>query len=73
MKSLKNLLVNKGKLVITLRYGEFNDARTSYPVSINEVLRLAELNGLSIILQTTQTEDKLGRSDVTWQTVVIEN
>lgn len=73
INSLKNLLVNKGKLVITLRYGEFNDARTAYPVSINEVQRLAELNGLSIILQTAQTEDKLGRSDVAWQTVVIEN
>lgn len=71
MKTLASLLSAGGQLVITLRYGEFNDGRTAFPLSANEVCHLGNQSGLSVLLKTDLTEDQLGRGDVAWQTVVL--
>jgi 2-polyprenyl-3-methyl-5-hydroxy-6-metoxy-1,4-benzoquinol methylase len=61
-------------LVITLRHGDFSDGRSSYPVSVGEVLDLIQQQQLplSSVLTTHLDADALGRSDVLWQTVVLK-
>lgn len=71
MKTMASLLSAGGRLVVTLRHGEFNDGRTAFPVRADEVCQLGEQSGLSVVLKTDLTDDQLGRSDVVWQTVVL--
>jgi 2-polyprenyl-3-methyl-5-hydroxy-6-metoxy-1,4-benzoquinol methylase len=68
---LNNLLSDKGKLVITLRHGEFNDDRVSYPLSVSEVKVLAKKTTMSVLLETPLSSDELGRGNVQWQTIVL--
>lgn len=72
MNIMVNLLSDKGKLIITLRHGSFSDIRTAYTVSAQELSELAQRNGLSVLLSTSIENDKLGRGNVAWQTVVLE-
>jgi SAM-dependent methyltransferase len=72
MQSFAALLENRGKLVITLRHGKFSDARTSFPISVDEVIELGATNGLNVILQTQLNTDQLGRDNLAWQTLVLE-
>ncbi len=69
-RKLANLLNPGGKLVITLRHGEFTDERTAFPVSIDEINRFAAQQGLVSELNTENEHDALKRSNVSWQTVV---
>lgn len=71
MQSISCLLNASGKLVITLRHGEFTDGRSSFPVSTDEVIALAKYNGLRVLLTTDMNNDQLGRGEVVWQTVVL--
>lgn len=72
MQNMSSLLNVGGKLVITLRHGEFTDGRVAYPLSADEVIALAKECDLSVILKTELNSDQLGRGDVVWQTVVLE-
>ncbi|WJG08084.1 class I SAM-dependent methyltransferase [Aliiglaciecola sp. LCG003] len=71
-RKLSTLLKPNGKLVISLRHGECHDERVMYEVSTSEQAQLASKFGLSYELATSQiAKDKLGRDDVSWQTVVL--
>lgn len=72
MQQMSSLLNAGGRLVITLRHGAFNDARTAFSVSADEVCQLAEKNNLAVLLITDLAIDQLGRGDVAWQTLVLE-
>lgn len=69
---LSELLSKDGRLVITLRYGEFTDGRISYPVSADECVELGQAFNLNKCLITANVSDTMGRSEVTWQTVVLQ-
>lgn len=71
---LSQLLASKALLIITLRHGGFNDGRSYYPVSSDEVLRLIDNYQLPLspLLITDLETDTLGRCDVLWQTVVLK-
>ncbi|GEA22216.1 hypothetical protein VH1807_contig00022-0163 [Vibrio harveyi] len=69
-RKLSNLLAPNGRLVISLRHGEFTDGRKAYPVSVQELEQLAKNNALTV-RQVSDSKDQLKRDDVYWQTVVI--
>jgi len=69
--SMVELLAEKGRVVITLRHGEFGDGRTSYVVSLAELEQLAQRLDL-VVCHVEDTEDGLSRTGLTWQTVVLE-
>ena len=69
-RKLANLLNPGGKLVITLRHGPFTDARTAFPVSIDEIFAFAAQQGLVGKVAEDKGTDVLQRPDVYWQTVV---
>ncbi|MDN3652347.1 class I SAM-dependent methyltransferase [Thalassotalea ponticola] len=71
MQNMSSLLNHSGRLVITLRYGEFADGRVAYPVSAAEVTELAHGHGLKVLRETDVRRDQLGRGDVIWQTLVL--
>ncbi|NRA54490.1 MAG: methyltransferase domain-containing protein [Gammaproteobacteria bacterium] len=71
IRKLANLLKPGGKLVISLRHGPSGDERVMHQVSVDELTTLAKTVGLFPILITGNDSDKLGRSEVTWQTVVL--
>lgn len=69
-RKLSNLLSPNGKLVISLRHGEFNDGRQSYLVSLEELEVFAKDNALQVQF-VSDSSDSLQRVDVTWQTIVL--
>tara|TARA_R110001592_G_scaffold359954_2_gene667588 strand:+ start:1071 stop:1652 length:582 start_codon:yes stop_codon:yes gene_type:complete len=69
----KSLLAKSGKLVITLRYGDFNDGRVAYPLSVKEIRVLTKNSSMNILLETPMGTDELGRGNVQWQTIVLGN
>ncbi|MFC5077338.1 Ubiquinone biosynthesis O-methyltransferase [Vibrio thalassae] len=69
-RKLSNLLAPNGRLVITLRHGPFDDERIGYPVSISELEQFAKDTAL-LVKEVSDSGDSLGRSRVTWQTVVL--
>ncbi|MGY0615627.1 class I SAM-dependent methyltransferase [Vibrio sp. FJH11] len=72
MKSLSQLLTEKGKLVITLRHGSFSDGRKTYGVSVTEIEKVGRSLGLSVCY-IADGEDSLMRTEITWQTVILES
>ncbi|MFH0265004.1 class I SAM-dependent methyltransferase [Vibrio rumoiensis] len=70
LKALSERLNAQGKIVITLRYGDFDDGREGYGVSIREIEKLANQVGL-VICQQSGSDDVLQRNSVTWETVVL--
>jgi SAM-dependent methyltransferase len=71
MRKLSNLLEPGGKLVITLRHGQFTDGRTCTPVSIEELESQAKDQALMLRYKSELDADSLGRQSVAWQTVVL--
>lgn len=71
MASLASLLGHNGKIVILLRHGPNGDERLMNPVCINELIGLAHAEGLMPSLITKLDSDKLGRNEVSWQTIVL--
>jgi len=69
-RKLSNLLAPNGKLVISLRHGDFNDERTNYGVSVEELEKLSR-NSVLHLTQVTDSGDSLKRESVWWQTVVM--
>ncbi|MDY6884847.1 MAG: class I SAM-dependent methyltransferase [Pseudomonadota bacterium] len=72
MQYISSLLNTGGRLVITLRHGAFNDVRLTFPINVDEVYKLAQKYDLSVILVTDLAYDQLGRTEVSWQTLVLE-
>jgi SAM-dependent methyltransferase len=75
IRKLANLLKPGGKLVISLRHGQTEDdfkQRKMYIVCADELKRLATDVGLFTKLETQKEADKLGRSHVYWQTLVLQ-
>ncbi|GEA09053.1 SAM-dependent methyltransferase [Alteromonas sp. KUL42] len=71
-RKLSSLLKPNGRLVISLRHGQCQDERTMYAVSADELAQYASQFGLTYkLLSPDQAPDKLGRSDVSWQTVLL--
>ena len=69
-RKLSNLLAPNGRLIITLRHGEFDDQRQGYPVSVEELEQLAKNSALQV-RHIDESKDQLNRSEVWWQTVVM--
>ncbi|PTP28813.1 class I SAM-dependent methyltransferase [Vibrio splendidus] len=69
---LSELLSENGKLVITLRHGGFNDGRSAYRVSVEQLERLSEAVGLTVC-HVAEDTDSLKRTEISWQTVVLEH
>ncbi|WP_417350153.1 methyltransferase domain-containing protein [Ferrimonas sp.] len=70
-RKMANLLNPGAQLIISLRHGDFEDSRSGHAVSAEELEKLARHHGLVMKLATEKQSDELGRSQVTWQTVVM--
>jgi SAM-dependent methyltransferase len=72
MRKLATLLKPGGRMVLTLRHGPPATDRPMWPVSAQEVERLGLDHGLALRVATARQEDRQGREDVSWQTVVLD-
>lgn len=70
LRKLATLLAPKGRIVISLRLGPPDTGRSMYAVSYPELASLAQQFGLRIV-HTDDSQDKLGRSEISWTTVVL--
>ena len=71
-RKLTNLLKPGGKLIISLRHGPApDDGRVIYPCNTQELKNLSNNHMLEIVLETTN-DDKMGRSDISWSTIVFQ-
>jgi hypothetical protein len=71
-RKVANLVAPGGRFVISLRFGDFSDERTTYPVTVDEVAALASQFGLVLRFVSDVTADAGGRAGVAWQTLVLE-
>jgi hypothetical protein len=70
LSRINSVISDGGILVITLRHGVFDDIRTSEMIDVDITLLNAQKLGFTCILNQRQN-DKLNRSDVAWQTLVL--
>ncbi len=70
LRKLATLLAPKGRIAISLRLGAPDTERAMYEVSLPELTGLAQQFGLRIV-HTSDSQDKLGRSEVSWTNVVL--
>lgn len=70
-RKLANRLRPGGRMIITLRHGDFDDGRRAHAVTSDEVIRLARDHSLICPL-IEKTADAGRRPGVTWETVVLE-
>lgn len=71
LNNLSYLLNIGGILVMTLRVGEFSDGRIAYPIDVEKLIAHAEMQHLKLLTKSQLVTDQLGRSNVTWQTIVL--
>ncbi|MGG5809039.1 methyltransferase [Falsiroseomonas sp. CW058] len=72
MRKLATLLKPGGRMVLTLRHGPAPEDRPMWPVDAQEVERLGLDHGLALRVATERAEDRQGRGDVRWQTVILD-
>ncbi len=72
LRKLATLLKPGGRLVLTLRHGPAPEDRPMWPVDAAEVERLGLDHGLALRVATERVEDRQGRPDVRWQTVILD-
>jgi SAM-dependent methyltransferase len=72
MRRLATLLKPGGRMVLTLRHGPAPADRPMWPVDAAEVERLGLDHGLALRAATERVEDRQGRADVRWQTVILD-
>jgi SAM-dependent methyltransferase len=72
MRKLATLLKPGGRLVLTLRHGPAPADRPMWPVEAAEVERLGLDHGLALRVATERGEDRQGRAEVRWQTVILD-
>jgi SAM-dependent methyltransferase len=70
LRQLVTLLAPNGRIAISLRLGPPDTERAMYEVSLPELSSLAKQFGLRVV-HTTDSDDKLGRSEVSWTNVVL--
>jgi SAM-dependent methyltransferase len=70
LRKLATLLAPKGRIAISLRLGAPDTERTMYEVSLPELAGLSQQFGLRIV-HTSDSQDKLGRSEVSWTNVML--
>lgn len=70
LRKLATLLAPKGRIAISLRLGPPDTERAMYEVSLPELSNLAQQFGLRLV-RTSDSQDKLGRSKVSWTNVVL--
>ncbi|MCS0615654.1 methyltransferase domain-containing protein [Massilia kyonggiensis] len=70
LRKLATLLAPKGRIAISLRFGAPDTERAMHEVSLLELAGLAQQFGLRIV-HTSDSQDKLGRSEVSWTNVVL--
>ncbi len=71
LHTFSQLNQENGLLVISLRHGKSPDERVMYPVSIEEIESLAKKHHYHV-KAIKQSDDQLSRSDVFWETIVLE-
>ncbi|MBD1577376.1 class I SAM-dependent methyltransferase [Vibrio sp. S11_S32] len=71
LQVLSRLLSPNGRIILTLRYGEFFDDRHAFEVSLNEISQLTKGSVLHQEFSSNINADSLGRNEVMWQTVVL--
>ncbi|MFN6972393.1 MAG: class I SAM-dependent methyltransferase, partial [Rheinheimera sp.] len=71
-RKIANLLAPGGRLVLSLRFGDFTDGRVSFPVSVDEIAGFAKTYGVVLRDVSDLNADSGGRADVQWQTLVLE-
>ncbi|MCW8962810.1 MAG: class I SAM-dependent methyltransferase [Gammaproteobacteria bacterium] len=69
--NIVSLLHPGGRVMISLREGPFPKDRVMYATSLDEIEALANEDDLSILC-VKKTGDKLQRSDVSWQSVMLQ-
>ncbi|TCZ63994.1 methyltransferase [Roseicella aquatilis] len=72
MRKLATLLRPGGRMVLTLRHGPTPEDRPMWPVDASEVERLGLDHGLALRVATERVEDRQGRRDLRWQTVILD-
>jgi SAM-dependent methyltransferase len=70
LRKLATLLAPNGRIAISLRLGEPDAARAMHVVSLSELTALSQQFGLRL-LHSNDSEDRLGRSGVSWSTAVL--
>ncbi len=70
-RKLAGLLKPGGKLFISLRMGQVDQSRSMYPVSSEEIISLAQDNGMSIVYQQSRP-DVWGRAELLWEQLVLQ-
>jgi len=70
LRKLATLLAPKGRIVISLRLGPPDADRAMHAVSYPELASLAQQFGLRVV-HTSDSQDKLGRSEISWTSVVL--
>jgi SAM-dependent methyltransferase len=70
LRKLATLLAPKGRIAISLRLGAPDTERAMHEVSLLELAGLAQQFGLRIV-HTSDSQDKLGRNEVSWTNVVL--
>lgn len=70
LRKLATLLGPKGRIAISLRLGAPDTERAMHEVSLQELTSLAQEFGLRVV-RTSDSADRLGRSDVSWINVVL--
>ncbi|WP_426197545.1 class I SAM-dependent methyltransferase [Massilia sp. DWR3-1-1] len=70
LRKLATLLAPKGRIAISLRLGTPDAERGMFAVSLPELVGMAQQFGLRIV-HTHNSADRLGRSEVSWTSVVL--
>ncbi|MGE3769573.1 MAG: class I SAM-dependent methyltransferase [Bdellovibrionales bacterium] len=71
--TLARLLAPQGKILLTLRHGPTPAGRLMFPVSVEELQKLAEPHFMDAELLGDTSSDKLGRGDVWWQEALVSS
>lgn len=70
-RKLAGLLKPGGKLFISLRMGRVDQSRSMHPVSSEEIISLAQKNGMSVVYQQSRP-DVWGRTELLWEQLVLQ-
>lgn len=70
-RKLASRLRPGGRMIVSLRHGEFDDGRRSFAVSAEEILRLARDDGL-VCRHIAESRDVQQRDAIRWTSMVLE-